>query len=734
RELLDSAREVIGALERRREIVATTPPPAFWRKEVAAFSSPQSHAQAADALLREGDLDGAMGLLVHWASLLEGVAIERSGPDWLAAAARWTARAVADRTPEGRGRVRRFLELVDANTTAVADCLERVASQREAGGRRRGSARSADDQLSDDDEQTGGEESVAAAYESMVWRDSADDGNEGGMLDVDMPGATQPGGIGEVEQAAEFLAGVCRLLRHAVTAMCASDVAHGTSPPRAEIDSVIGWRHTLRRLRRSMVKAAGIIAAADSVPPPGMPPAEYDRLRWQRDAAAERLIDAAVQATETLWILAARMHVGRTSAAGSPAARKGSVGRLFAALLAGDPEAARPALEAVRSRLVGKAVLYVPLSRGGKPIRIVRARSRERLLERLAACLPRLGLITETSAVVHLAKALESRRPVGAASVSEFDRVFEAATSSLVERIVESAAAVAPDGSRPDAAVVTQRILDGLALLVPKLLDTWMTHARQLRLSVLERVRDPKAFAMVKEFIEQYGAGLFTQHLLAPPSLRGILRGGVRHLLEQLVDRHGMEAHDVASAAPARQPTRLLEDLASGVLPIKQAAGRLRFVLESIAENHAEYRDWNSTTTQSDRGENLHILLEFMRIKAEYDRIAWTLRPVNMAHRVLARRGVAEAAEAWRGRMRDETRETASDLAERLTKLEAFWGVRLASIADRVGRPFTATLEQDELEALVEPAVTELVSGGPPAAGARLEERAEAFLGVASGS
>ena len=73
------------------------------------------------------------------------------------------------------------------------------------------------------------------------------------------------------------------------------------------------------------------------------------------------------------------------------------------------------------------------------------------------------------------------------------------------------------------------------------------------------------------------------------------------------------------------------------------AAARLRLVLESIAENHAEYRDWNSTTTQSDRGECLHMLLDFLRIKAEHDRIAWTLRPVNMAHGVLARRGVGAA-------------------------------------------------------------------------------------------
>jgi hypothetical protein len=70
----------------------------------------------------------------------------------------------------------------------------------------------------------------------------------------------------------------------------------------------------------------------------------------------------------------------------------------------------------------------------------------------------------------------------------------------------------------------------------------------------------------------------------------------------------------------------------------------------------------------------------------------------------------------------------------RLVALESHWSLRLASIADRVRRPFTAALEQDELEALVEPAVAELVTGAPAGAGARLEARAETFLGVASGS
>ncbi|MFM9058378.1 MAG: hypothetical protein ACKOSQ_04535 [Planctomycetaceae bacterium] len=726
REVAASAAEVIAALERRRESAPAPPPLGFWRREVASFTTPRSHAQAAEELLREGDIDGAMGLLVHWASLLEGDAIGRTGPVWLAAATRWLDLAAAASGPEARARVRRFLELVEANTSAVVDVVEAAA----AGG---GPTRDGDREAGEDDDQADGTERLAAAYESMVWRDSADDGVDGGMIDVDLPDGAQAGDLGALEDAAELLAGTLGLLRSAVTAWCAADAAAGTSPDRAEIDSVIGWRHSLRRLRRALVRAATVVAARDQEPPPGMQPAEFDRLRWQRDAAAERLVDAAVQAGETSWILAARLHVGRPPRPAGRDPGRGAVGRLFAALFTGDAAAAARALDLVRGRLSGQPVLYVPLARGGRPARVVQARGRERLLTRLAACLPRVGLVAESIAIVQLAKSLESLRPAGGASVSEFDRVFEAATAALVERIVESAGS-----GGADSATVTQRILDGLALLVPRLLETWLTHARQLRLSVLERVRDDRAFAVTREFVEHYGAGLFTQHLLAPSSLRGILRGGVRTWLERLVERAGDEPGEpVEASAPeaaARRPERLVEDLASGALGFRPAAARLRLVLEAVAENHAEYRDWNSTTTQSDRGECLHILLDFLRVKAEYDRIAWTLRPVNVAHRVLARRGAAEAAEAWRGRMRDETRDTAAALVERLAGLEAHWGTRLASVGDRVRRSFTAALEQDELEALVEPAVRELVSGEPDAAGGRLEARAESFLGVASGS
>jgi len=732
REVRDSTREVIASLQRRHGLGEEPPPPGFWRKEMASFSSPRSHAEATESLLREGDLDGAMGLLICWASLLEGPTLEQLGGEWLAAAARWLARASVDRSLNGRSRVRRFLELVEANTSGVADIIELAAAGREpadADGERLLTGVDAAD-----DDQPDSDESVASAYESMVWRDSADDGVDGGMLEHEQPGGMSGSGPAAVEQAAEFLAGCSRLLRHAVTAACATDVVTASVASREEIDAVVGWRHTLRRQRRAMVRAAARIAGRDVIPPPGMPEPEIDRIRWQRDAAAERLVDAAVEITETLWMLSARTHFAapRSGVTGHRAEHRGLAGRMFASILRGDPIAARSLLDNVCSRLVGKAVLYVPLSRGGRPDRIVRARSRARLLARLCGCLPRIGLVAETTQVVQLAKSLERKRPTGGASVSEFDRVFEAAATALVERIVESARTPSTDGANDTDEVAKQRILDGLALLVPKLLETWMTHARQLRLSVLERVRDQKAFDALREFIEQYGAGLFTQHLLTPPSLRGILRSGVRPFLERLLDRD--QEDDLDEVAASRRPGRLIDALGSGVLPMKSAQARIRLVLESIAENHAEYRDWNSTTTQSDRGENIHMLLDFLRLKAEYDRIAWTLRPVTMAHRVLARRGESAAAGAWRSRMEEETAETAAALVKRLAALEQETGVRLASVGDRVRRTFTTALEQDELESFVEPAVNELMTGKPRGAGDELEMRARAFLGIASGS
>src|SRR5438105_4641934 len=70
----------------------------------------------------------------------------------------------------------------------------------------------------------------------------------------------------------------------------------------------------------------------------------------------------------------------------------------------------------------------------------------------------------------------------------------------------------------------------------------------------------------------------------------------------------------------------------------------LEVALHAVVENYEEYMDYSATTTQSDYGENLHVLLEFLRLKAVYERFAWQMRPLATAHEVLARRGRDSAA------------------------------------------------------------------------------------------
>ena len=149
-----------------------------------------------------------------------------------------------------------------------------------------------------------------------------------------------------------------------------------------------------RSLRRAMVRAAKHIIARDQEQPPGMTAAEFDRLRWQRDIAAERLLEAALQTGETIWMLSARIAmaqgaVQKTSVPSEDVKRdpskkisKPAVGKLLAAVFMDDQQMIRQQMECIRYHLRGKTVLYVPLSRGGRPDRVFeigRASCRERV-------------------------------------------------------------------------------------------------------------------------------------------------------------------------------------------------------------------------------------------------------------------------------------------------------------------------------------------------------------------
>ena len=303
-------------------------------------------------------------------------------------------------------------------------------------------------------------------------------------------------------------------------------------------------------------------------------------------------------------------------------------------------------------------------------------------------------MIRETCQLLDVAQQMESDHPVGRGAVTEFDRLFENGYQAIVSSMVTSAEDWSARDTSPDSSVQVDHMLtDALQQLTEQQLDRWLNHSHTLRLSVVEKLAGKDRWQRFVEFVDRYGADLFTQKFLSLGNLRGILHQGVDVWLDHLsrdpdaVDRIG-----------------LLEDLEAS-LPRKDAVELLTIALETVVENYRVYRDYNATTTQSDHGELLYILVDFLRVRAAYDRVAWNLKPVVWAHEILVRQGRIAAAELWCRAMVERTTETANLHLRNLHALSDQYGMQLATVFDRLNERFIRPLVIDRVRSLVLPAM-----------------------------
>jgi hypothetical protein len=329
------------------------------------------------------------------------------------------------------------------------------------------------------------------------------------------------------------------------------------------------------------------------------------------------------------------------------------------------------------------------LTEGGTPRQILRVRIAQTILRALLSNLPRLGLLRETYDLLRTARAMEQSQPIRGRGVTEFNHFFQAAYQAIVESVVESASGWAsPHDSDEELVAVLER-------LTAPFMALWVEHSRSLQLSVLETLTGESEWRAVQAFVQRYGADLFHARFMTLANLRGILHRGAGAYLDYLRD----------NPDPLR-PVRLLEDLGRSIRR-EDAIRRLQIVLQAVIENYEEYKDYNTTTTQSDYGENLHVLLEFLRLKVAYERHAWQFRPLVLAHEVLARRGRSQTAVLWEQSLTRVTRDLAHRHLEQLERLEKIRGMRLSTVRDRLHERFIKPLALDRLCALIEPAMRE---------------------------
>lgn len=678
-EWVDVAERVGTVLREWRTRGETAADLAFWNKQIQNFTAPPAYALVLDPLLVRRDFPAAMGLLISWLSQADSVPLEDGGESFPPLAMRWLA-SVLDtlrRPPPGQEPwklVRKFFDYLEAN----ADDYWRVP--------RLGGDDAPPPQERGDDET---EETFGAAYEGMTYRDSTDDGVEGNIADDGPPGLTESTYALEdegerISHRLRFLSLWARLWQ-----LTARQALRG-APRDLPRDALANWLTVVQQQQKDLLLLLDDLHAYPVREPLGSYESlvEFDRQRLTK----ERTMEAALAAGLDLLLAeralqAALLHQQTRGPLEKPSDWQGLFVQLEFACSQRQLAVVKSLLPLFLRGFQDEPLLYAPLDAGGHPRDILKVRTAQLTLRELLELLPRLGLLRQTHQVLRVAREMEQRKLLPGRQITEFNHLFQTALQAVVAAVVESAAT----WQQPRVAAALVQTLETLTW--PFLL-LWMDHSQSVRLSSLENEPGTDQEAGLVKFIKGYGSELFTQKFMTLGNLRGILNRGVESYLAYLEEEEPKEA------------ARLLADLRAGRLSRDQAATHLTYILRAIVENYEEYKDYNATTTQSDYGENLHRLLGFLRLKANYDRNAWNFRPLVWTHEILCRQGQTEAAALWRENFQRRTNELALRYRQEVQKLQQTHRMTLRSITDPLDDGFLMPMEQDRLAALIEPVLS----------------------------
>lgn len=678
----------------------------FWAPHAELFDSPRAYGLVVDALLQRQDFVASMALLVHWLSHAEKVGLRRGTCSLPQLAERWLSRlraaclASPRRAPQSLDRpwslVRKFFDYLEANAEAFwSTPIFSLTS--------RPQQRDWDVELetADSDEEGG---LFDAAYEGVTYNDTTNDGFDGAIFEYDE--GSQDELEAESRRLTDHLNFLESLSRLWVVAADMRDVANAESQNHND-EQVLPWRRDMLQSwsQRAAENRTGLLELLHSVSSYEIRPGgadgdsmtRYDRRRLVRDALVERIISTTVDMSDARRLLSGIL-AAETNDPELADAVLNALGdddqravRLFAALIAGDSEGVTKQYSALLATVQTKNLLYIPLSRGGDPVKIVAARLRQRVLTHLLQWLPRCGHFVEACRLIETARAMEQQNPIGPGAVTEFDNLFRIGFRALVSALVNTVRHW-PDS---DASNQDETVIPLLEKLTETLLGSWLAHSRTLRLSALESVAEKQSWDQLVAFVQRYGEPVFTQTFLKISNVRAILHQGVGRWLERLME-DPQEAEDWA----------LIQDLGT-TLSVPAAERFLGIVFESILDHHIEYRDYNSTTTQSDRGELIFTFLDFLRLRVRYDRIAWNLRPVMWAHEILVRSEMDPAAMIWRRSLSDRIGAEADIYVQRLREMQSLYSMQMPTVADRILERFVQPMTIDRMQALVEPAIVD---------------------------
>jgi len=699
-ESYQSALHVAEALTEWRAAGEAAGDISFWRQHVDQFQSAQAYAQVIDALLDREDYVASMGLLMQWLGRVDEVGMESSEHSLFSLLIRWMKLAAhakeAEGTPSHRvALIRRLFDYLEANAEqfwSVPTLKGAVARANDADELDRTERPNRARPESEEEDET--DDVFKAAYEDVTYRDSTDDGNWGDTLENDLGFRNTEFELinRELEPRLKFLNAVAQLWQMAAVSLAKETTVRPLD--EQTLAAAGSWHQQARRWQTDLAELMHSVWAHEIGETSGDHDAnvEYDIQLQVKYYLLHHIVSTLISLRNAERLLSGSMP--ETLATPRPSQDEERLAAVYRAIIRREPAEVQKLLPEVVNWLEQHPLLYVPLEHGGKPGPLLRTQALQSVVRFLLRELPKLGLIRETYHVLQTAFRMERRyRPEGQA-ITEFDRLFDLALRCSLAAVVKSARTWEEVGEDAEALIeAVGEVLDFYQKL-------WIDHSRTMRISSVDGLRDAEDWEELAEFIEQYGSELFHASQLTLGNVRAILHNSVDWYLEYL-EKEQDPLH----------PMRLLQDIEEGRIDREEAAWALETIYSIVVDKFDRFLEYNTTTTQSDYGENFYCLLEFLRVEAGYDRDAWHMQPLMIVHEVLCRAGMKEAAKLWETTYEVQTADIAAQHLEDLKELQQEYGMRMPVIADHLNQRFVKPLAVNRMVALIQPAVADAREG-----------------------
>lgn len=717
----EAALNVSGALAEWRAAGSSSGDISFWRQRVERFESAHAYAQVVSALLEKQDYVAAMGLLMQWLSQVSDVGLESPDHSLFSLLIRWMRLVASDEsqvaTADRTAAILRMFDYLEANAEDFWNVprLESVASTETAESQER------DGELAgepgDDDE---GDELFSAAYEDVVYRDSTADGNWGDTLENDHGFRNTEFEVinRDMEPRLKFLNAVGQMWQIAACRLASVRDSSEQGATRERLQSAADqWRRQVETWEADLLRLMQSVWRYQIAPSSGDHDAnvEYDLQLQVKFYLLSQIITTMVCLRH-----ARRLLQGATGAAPAAGASDDErlISALYAAIMQRDAAAVRSLLPQFLKWVEKQPLLYVPFDHGGEPEPLLKAQNVQVVIRLLLRQLPPLGLLREGWHVLQTAFRMERRwRPEGQA-ITEFDRLFQISLRSALDTLLKSTKRWRSGRFSPE------ELIDVVSELVDPYQALWLKHSNTMRLSSVDGLRSDEDWNELAAFIREYGGQLFHASQLTLGNVRAILHNGVPWFLDYLEEQED-----------PLQPLKLLSDLRAGRLTRDDAQWCLETIYSIVVDRFDRFLDYNTTTTQSDYGEMLYCLFEFLRVEAQYDRDAWHMLPLTIVHEMLARGGHDEAAEAWSATFEVQTEDLADRHLSDLIALRERYGMHMPTIFDHVNQRFIKPLSVNRMLAHVDRSVRDASAGRKTSAAfRRLRKEIDSYMEDSWGS